>query len=280
MRGEKCRVVVLKFFNTQQKRDRDWIAYELADSLVRKLSAFFDMEYLDPFTVPSLKKRLTGKGGERVSKAQVASIAHRAGADVVVVGSYAFAGDTICADVQSMRPSKDEVGAPLHFESPADHIWSLEEKMAVSAAELLGVRLSDRARAQLAECPTSSGTAFEEYCKGKQAPEGSYSKIQYFQKAIEADPGCAEAHYLLGNAYCGIGMAYRYVEWFNMALDEYRKAAALAPNCAKIHCAMGVAYMMSGRYGPARKSFEMALGVDSGMKLARGYLLRLEAMGF
>lgn len=280
MRGEKCRVAVLKFFNTQQKSHRDWISCELADSLVRKLSVFFDMEYFDPLTIPSLKNRLAGKGEVRVSKAQIASIARRLRADLVVVGSYACAGDTICADVQAMRPSKDAVSAPLHFEGPADQICSLEEELSVSIAELLGINLSDRERAQLAECPTSSGVAFEEYCKGKQAPEGSYSKIQYFQKAIEADPGCAEARYLLGNAYCGIGMAYRYVEWFNMALDEYRKAAALAPNCAKIHCAMGVACMMSGRYGPARKSFERALEIDSGMKLARGYLLRLESMGF
>ena len=278
--GEKCRVAILKFFNAQQKKNHDWIAYELADSLVRKLKAFFDVDYLDPFTVPSFKNRFSGKKPGRVSKARIASLARRAKADVVVVGSYSFAGDTICADVQAMRPSVDLISAPLHFESPADRIWFLEEEMAASAAELLGLRLSDKERVKLAECPTSSDAAFEEYCKGKQAPEGSYSKIQHFQKAIEADPACVEAHYLLGNAYYGIGMAYRYMEWFTMALDEYRKAAALAPDCAKIHCALGVTYMVSGRYDLARKSLEKALETDPGMKLARGYLLRLERMGF
>ncbi len=280
MMGEKCHVVILRFFNTQKTQDFEWLSRELADSIVGKLKAFFDISYCDPRTVPSSEKRLRGKQGGKMSKAQLASLAHRIGADLVVVGSYACAGDMIRVDIQAMRPSTDKVSAPFHFERPADGVCLLEKEMAAAVAELLGRRLGGVVRAQLAECPTGSRVAFEELCKGKQAPEGSYSKIRHFQKAIAADPNCAEAHYLLGNAYCNISMAYRYTEWFSMALEEYRKAAAIAPNRAEIYYAMGVACMMVGRYSSARKTLEKALEIDPGMKSAGGYLMRLERMGF
>ena len=280
MRGEKCRAVILKFIDAQRKQDREWLAYELADSVVRKLKASIDPEYCDPLTISSFEGGRTLTRGGRMRKAQIVSLAHRVKADVVVVGGYSCDGDTIRADIQAMRPSTNAVSALLHFERPADRICSLEEEMAVAVAELLGHRLSGREKDSLVECPTRSAVAFEELCKGRQAPEGSYSKIQHFQKAIAADPGCAETHYLLGNAYCGIGETYRYAEWFTMAIDEYGKAAAVAPDCAKIQCALGVACMMSGRYDCARKSLERALEIAPGMKPAKSYLLRLEAMGF
>jgi len=144
---------------------------------------------------------------------------------------------------------------------------------------MLGVRLTDAAREQLMECPTASAAAFEEFCKGRQAPEGSHTKIQYLQRATEAAPSFAEAHYLLGNAYFGIGMTYGYVEWFNMALEEYRRAACLAPRDPRSYCAMGLIYMVNGRCDLARRSLGEALRLDPEMKLARSYLLRLESMG-
>lgn len=279
-RGEKCRAVVLKFIDARKNRDHEWLAYELADSVVRKLKAFLDLGYCDPRTIPSFEYGRAMAKASRMRKAQIVSLARRVKADVVVAGSYSCEGDKICADVQAIRPSTDAVSPLLHFERPADRICSLEEDMAAAVAELLGRRLSGREREGLVECPTLSVIAFEELCKGRQAAEGSYGKIQHFQKAIAADPACAEARYLLGNAYCGIGETYRYAEWFTMAIDEYDKAAAVAPDCAKIHCAMGVACMMSGRYDCARKSFEKALETAPDMKPAKSYLLRLEAMGY
>lgn len=279
-RGEGCCAAVLKFICAQKKQDREWLACELADSLVRKLTAFLDLEYCDPAAIPFFEDGRDMAQGGRIRKARIASLARRMKADLVVVGSYSYDGDTIRADIQAMRPSTGAVSAPLHFECSAERICYLEEEMAVSVAELLGRRLSGHEKEKLAECPTRSAVAFEEFCKGRQASEGSYSKIQHFQKAIAADPGCVEARYLLGNAYCEIGATYRYSEWFNMAIDEYGKAAAVAPNCAKIHCAMGVACMMRGRYDCARKSLERALEIEPDMKSAKGYLLRLETMGF
>ncbi|MEJ2746091.1 MAG: hypothetical protein P8123_10485 [bacterium] len=221
MRGEGCRAVILKFTATRKNQDREWLSYELADSAVRKLNGFLDLEYCDPHTIPSFENGRTISQEGRMRKRQIASLARRVRADVVVVGSCYCDGDTIRADIQAMRPSTHAVSAPLQFERPADQICSLEEEMAIAIADLLGYRLSERERESLEACPTRSAVAFEELCKGRQAPEGSYGKIQHFQKAIAADPNCIEARYLLGNAYCGIGTTYRYTEWFAMAIDEY-----------------------------------------------------------
>ena len=71
MRGEKCRAVILKFIDAQRKQDREWLAYELADSVVRKLKASLDPEYCDPLTISSFEGGRTLTRGGRMRKAQI-----------------------------------------------------------------------------------------------------------------------------------------------------------------------------------------------------------------
>jgi TolB-like protein len=277
--NERCRVVVARLANGGKRADAEWLSRELADSLATKLGSCSRMEFVTSDTAPSFERRLARERVGKINRGQVESLARRTGADVVVVGSYAFRDEKLIVNIQAMRPSNGAISKPFHLDGPADRVWELEGKTAAGLAEILGIRLSDAARERLMECPTASAAAFEEFCKGRQSPDGSHTKIQHLQKATEADPSFAEAHYLLGNTYFGIGMAYGYVEWFNMALEEYRRAASLAPRDPRAYCAMGLVYLVNGRCDLARRSLGDALRLDPEMKLARSYLLRLESMG-
>ena len=75
-------------------------------------------------------------------------------------------------------------------------------------------------------------------------------------------------------------MTYQYVEWFNMALAEYRRAAELSPGSARAYRGMGLVYMMNGRYDLARRALEKAVETDPGSKASRSALARLRGMGF
>lgn len=278
--GERCRVAVLSFYNSTGEEERDWLSWELADSVIRKLGTARDMEFFELKAMRPYERRLSrGKRGE-TSRRDVESLAFRSGADIVIVGRFSSEGKDLRVELQAMRPSREAISGISRFRGPAGRIWELESELALGVAELLGVKMSDNERERLKNSPTASAVAFEEFSRGRQASDGSSSKVQHLQKALEADPRLARAHYLLGNAYCGIGMTYQYVEWFNKALAEYRRAVALDPEFAEAYCAMGIVYMINGRYDLTRKALERAVYLNPGMKLACGYLQRLEGMGF
>ncbi|MDD5557205.1 MAG: tetratricopeptide repeat protein [bacterium] len=278
-RGERCRVAIARFPNAGKTPEHDWLSRELAASLKRLLEDRSPHEFVLTDLPAPPPGDAAGRPGSSGGAARVESLARRTRSDVVIAGGYAVLGNRVEVHVRAVRPSTGEMSAPLRFEGTLDRIGELEGRLAAGVGGALGIRLSDEALGRLDECPTLSAAAFEEYCRGLQAPDGSHTKIRHFQRAIETDPSFAEARYLLGNAYAGIGMTYGYVEWYNMALEEYRHAAALEPGDARVFCAMGLVYFVNGQYELARRSLEEALRLDPEMKLARGYLHRLDAMG-
>jgi len=273
-------VAVLNFSKPDKKESRDWLSRELADSLVEKLRSSCAVDFRPADRVRTRESSLKGKPPGVMHLDEAADIARLTGADSIIVGNYQFMGNDLCVEVRSFRPDRGEEKGPVRLSGPADRIGEVEGRLAVSVAKLIGLSVNDAEREKIMASPTLNPVAFEELSKGKQDPEGSHRKIQHLQKAIQADPSCAEAHYLLGTTYYGIGMTYQYVEWYEKALEEYRKAADLAPNCAKIYCGMGLVYMLMGRYDLTRSSMERALSLDPDMKLARAYLNRLKSMGF
>jgi TolB-like protein len=275
LRGCPC-VAVFSFSNRTKSHNYDWLSVEFADSIIEKLGITRRADFVDADTVNHIEHRLRGDQSEGGVKRQLAMMGRQTGAEFVVRGSYTLQGGELCVAVEAASTcGGDFIQAPS-IKGSIDKVWEIEERAACTVADLIGLKLNDREHSMLCRHPTSCGTAFEEYCKGKQAPEGSYRKVRHLKKATEADSQFVEAHYRLGNAYFAIAMAYRYIEWFNMALGEYRKAAAIEPSNAKAYCAMGLVYMMNGHYDLSRQSLEKALEIDPETKLARSYLLRLE----
>ena len=276
--GEQCRVAVLAFrLESGQARD-EWLAVELADSLGRKLDSFGGLAFLDAGEVRSHERR-RAKREEALDDRETARLARRIGADIVVSGTVRRSGDAVSVALEARRPSTAAPPGRFRVEGLLGRLCELEARMAARLAALLGVPPSDAEMERLAACPTSSPAAFEELARARQSPDGSHARIQHLQKAVEADPGCVEARLMLGDAYYGIGATYRYVEWFNMALAEYRKAVALSPGCGEAYRGMGLVYMMNGRYDLARRALEKAVETDPDPRAARSALTRLEGMG-
>ncbi len=273
---KKCKILIFNFYNYAKENDYDWLSIELADSLSRNLPKISGVDLAELETVKLMRYSVNWGESGKITKKQLAAIVQRTGADIITLGSYAVRGGQLLVNLELVRSSGEGLRLP-QIKGSIKRVWEVETKMAADVAKIAGLKVSSNARQRLNEYPTLSSIAFEEFCRGKQAPEGSYRKIRHLKKAIDADPNFVEAHYLLGNAYCGIAMAYRYVEWFNMALEEYRKTVALDPSYAEAHCAMGLVYMINSRYDLSRESLEKTLEIDPGMKLARNCLLRLEA---
>ncbi len=278
--SEACRVAVLGFSASPRRKGDEWLAVELADSLARKLGAHPRLEFIDHALVRSFERRHAKGKAAGLDKRRLAMLAHAAGADILVSGTLARNGDALAVEIKAMRPATGAESEGVRVDGRMDRLCEVEARLAARFASLLGSPPDDAEMERIAECPTSSPEAFEELAMARQAAEGSHTRIRHLQRAVEADPGCVEARCMLGDAYYGIGMTYQYVEWFNMALAEYRKAAVVSPSCARAFEGLGVVYMRNGRYDLARRALEKAISLDPASKGARGSLARLEGMGY
>jgi TolB-like protein/Flp pilus assembly protein TadD len=90
--------------------------------------------------------------------------------------------------------------------------------------------------------------------------------IEAGQKAVDLDPDHPLAHYFLGVAY-HIGAATEYTtRHYPTALEHYRINASLQPNYQPAYQNAAWIYLLHGRYAPAERLLEKAVGIEQSGK--------------
>jgi len=101
--------------------------------------------------------------------------------------------------------------------------------------------------------------ANEYFNLGKKFQErGNYREAsKKYWKAVQIDPGYAEAHSNLGFMYRKLGEFYK-------AIGAYKKAIELNPNLAEAHEYLGEAYAELGKFDLAEKELRILRQLGSG----------------
>ena len=183
--------------------------------------------------------------------------ARQLNADAVLEGSVQRADDRLRVSVSLLRTSD---GASLwaeSFDMRSTDIFTIQDRVAQQVAARLQLRLDPSQQASLIKRSTSNPIAHEYYVRGVHSldqrgfGEGAKPQmeatIDYFKRAIAADPDYALAHAQLANAY--IWMALFIEEqavWAERAKQEINRADALDPQLAETrvarHWLLGSAY--------------------------------------
>jgi DNA-binding SARP family transcriptional activator/TolB-like protein len=220
------------------------------------------------------------------------------------------------------------------FERNRDDILLLQREVALAIAARVQVTLSPQDRERLAEIPRVEPEAFDSYIRGKQAwsrltSEGYREAAEHFAaatarepeyaaafaglalarvclwdepearraavRAIELDPGLAEAHVALGlirmffdwdmrgaeeayrrairsnpgyaAAHHELSMLLMRLGRFDEALQEGQRTLSLAPMTAQYQSGLAEIYLFSGRYDQALAAANAALALDPNWSL-------------
>lgn len=89
-------------------------------------------------------------------------------------------------------------------------------------------------------------------CHIQNDPEGAIAR---YQKAVQLNPGFAEAYYNMGNAFQDLEMA-------DQAIDAYRKVLDLDPANVNVYNNMGIILQESGDRSAALQCFQKALDLE------------------
>lgn len=209
----------------------------------------------------AMRYKKTAKSVEEIGK--------ELGVEYLLEGSVRRAGDRIRITTQLIQVAdQSHLWAETYDRRMAD-IFELQEEVATAVAKALEVELVSPAAMSQPSPEAGVSDAYESYLKGrfhwnKRTPHALQLAIQWFERAIKADPEFARAYAGLSDVY-NVQVTYLLVpaqEAFFKAERAARSAIALDPELAEAHASLASILTHDNQLAEAREEFERALEID------------------
>src|SRR6266704_1741421 len=242
------------------------------------LSARHDQEYFSDGVAEEILNALTKVAGLRVpartscfafrgTSMDAREIGKRLGVETLLEGSIRKAGNRLRIIVQLVDARNGYHLWSERFDREIEDIFAIQDEIARSVLDALGLSLTEREERRFLKPPTASVEAYEFYLRGRKLfQQWTRQNIelarQMFERAIELDPYFAAA-------WAGLATAHVYLfSWggrdpdLQKAHNASTRALELDPELADAHIAAGQSFSMEQRYGEAAAEFERAIELD------------------
>ena len=184
----------------------------------------------------------------------------------MIEGSALREGDRVRITVQVIDGATDAHLWADTFDRKYKDILALHSDVARAIAKQVNAALSPEEAASFARRGTVDPEAYDCYLNGivlmpSSIPQDIETAVQFYKKAIELDPGFAEAYAALSGVYSGMwwtGMD-RTEQRISMAKTAAEKALQLQPDLPEAHSALGFYYYWCHLdYDQALREFDVA----------------------
>ena len=253
------------------------------------LSAEHDQEYFGDGIAEEILNALTKIGGLHVParsscfafrglNLDARDIGQRLGVEALLEGSVRKAGRRLRISVQLIDARNGYQLWSERFDREVDDIFAIQDEIASSAMNALGLTLAQRDQHQLVKRSTSNVEAYEFYLRGRKllqkwTRQNISLAREMFERAVTIDPNFAAAW---------AGLATAHVHLFGCDdephLEKAREASSRAlklnPQSAEAHVAAGQGLSMEQRYADAAAEFERAIEFDPTLFDAHYYYAR------
>jgi eukaryotic-like serine/threonine-protein kinase len=189
-------VAVLPFTNVGGDPDTEYLSDGITESLINSLSRVPQLRVVPRSTVFRYK-------GQESAAEKVAQDLH---VSAVVTGSVTRRGDVFIVDTELIDVGRQsQLWGDQYARKLAD-ILAVQEEISKAIAEHLRIELTGAGEQQLAKHDTQNPEAYQLYLRGryywnKRTPDDVKKALQYFQQAIDKDPGYALAYAGVADSY-------------------------------------------------------------------------------
>ncbi|MEZ5332486.1 MAG: protein kinase [Thermoanaerobaculia bacterium] len=208
-------IAVLPFSNLTGSATQQYLAEGISSSLITQLSELVGLRVLSRSETWSLADEgLTAR-----------ELSTKLGIDSLLEGQLQQQGERLLASITLTDGATGSVIWSDRLESSPGEVFGLQTSIARRLARALEIQLSPVERRRLAQDPTRSAQASDDYLRGRELLEdatddgGLHSAIEMLRRAVDLDPGFALAHTGLSEAL--------WRSWV-VTLDESQLAAAQA----------------------------------------------------
>lgn len=257
-------IAILPFVNAGGNADVDYLGDGITESLINSLSQVPNLNVISRNAVFRYRGReADAQAAGRMLKVQA-----------VVTGSVIQHGDAlaISAELIDVRDNRHLWGEK--YNRKLQDILTVQEEISREISQKLRVKLSRAEMRRVTKRYTESTEAYQLYLQGryywnKKTVAGFNTGIDYFQKAIRADPNYAPAYAALSNLYYNLSN-YNFAlmqpkeAWFK-AKEAGERAIQLDDTLPSAHAALAlIAYQWEWDWPKAEREFKRALELDPG----------------
>ena len=254
-------LAVLPLDNLSADAEQEYFADGMTEELIAHLGRLQPKRLGVIARTSAMRYKKTTKSADEIGR--------ELGVEYLLEGSVRRAGDRIRITTQLVQVSdQSHLWAETYDRRLAD-IFELQDEVATAVAKALEVELVPAEGAPAAESEAANSDAYEAYLKGrfywnKRTPESLRLAIEWFGRAIQADPNYARAYAGLSDVY-NVQVTYMQIlahEAYPKAERAARRAVELEPRLVEGHTSLAGLLTHANRLGEAQVEFERALEID------------------
>lgn len=238
-------LLVLPFQNTSKVPGLDWIGESFPEVLGPRLSGFF---VIDRQERVNAFDRLGLPANLRPTRATAYEIAQAMEVDYVILGSYAYDGQSFSVRAQVLDMQRLHLSQPVIASGSLPSLIQVETLLALDLMHVLAPNLAASRSGFLSAQPAPRLDAFEAYMRGLVASSRA-EKIAHFREAVRLNPAYVPAIFHLGKSYYEARDYGSAASW----LERIPRSDSLAREASFY---LGISEYYRGQYEKAQNAFD------------------------
>jgi serine/threonine protein kinase/Tfp pilus assembly protein PilF len=253
-------LAVLPFTNSSADPNTEYLSDGITESLINSLSEVRGLRVMARSTVFRYK-------GKEVDPQKIGKDLH---VRAVLVSRLLQYGDTLVINTELVDTEKGTQLWGTQYKRKLADVLTVQEEISRDISDNLQLRLTGEEKQRLKKHSTENAESYQLYLKGryysnKASYQGLKKSVDYFQQAIEIDPGNALAYAGLANSYGTLGI-FAYLQSkdaFPKAKAAALKALEIDRSLAEARAALGIAkYIYDWDWAGAEADLRKAIELD------------------
>jgi serine/threonine protein kinase/Tfp pilus assembly protein PilF len=259
-------VAVLPFSNASGDPNAEYLTDGITEGVIDRLSGLPNLKVISRTSSFRYKRR----------DIEPQKVAKELGVDALVTGRVVQRGDDLSVSAELVDAREDKQLWGDQYSRKIADASSVQQEIATAISGNLRVRLTSEQKSRLAKSSATNPEAYQLYLKGRYLANrataaGLKKSIEYFEQAIDIDPGYALAYAGLADSYSELGGDWLYLppsDSIPKAKVAAKKALELDDTLAEAHAALAYATFFDWDWSGAEQEFKRAIELNSNNALS------------
>lgn len=255
-------LAILPFKDLSPQKDQEYLCDGLVEEIIYRLS------HLDALRVPARTSSYALKG-KTLDIKEIGSILD---VEHILEGSVRKAEDKLRITVQLININNNDHIWSYQYECQMEDLFVIQDDISMAIINNLKINLFENGKELLTKSHTNNLAAYNSYLKGqwhfnRRTEDDLKKAVNYYEKAVESDPGYAAAYVGLANSYIimpDYSSAIIPLEAYRKSKEYTLKALEINDGLAEAHAALAMnMYRAEYDWEGAERQFKKAIALNS-----------------